>query len=67
MTIMLIGAFFPQLGETQRTHIRPGEICNFAAYAFVEAIVVVRRFTVFQDHDLKTSPPCRLPWERYPS
>ena len=26
----------------QHAHVRPGEICNFAAYAFVEAIVVVR-------------------------
>lgn len=43
MIIMILGAFLPQLGAPQYTHIRTGEICNFAAYAFVEAIVVVRQ------------------------
>lgn len=58
--------------EFQRTHIRPGEICNFAAYAFVEAIVVVRWLLVFQSDKTKTSPLnltslYRPLWAHYPS
>ena len=45
MIIMILGAFSSRLGELQCTHVRVGEICNFAAYAFVEAIVVVRRIS----------------------
>jgi len=40
--------FFRSLGVRRCTHAHPGEICNFAAYAFVEAIVVVRPFLVFK-------------------
>jgi len=42
MIIMILGACLSQLGILQQTHYLVGEICNFAAYAFVEAIVVVR-------------------------
>jgi len=44
MIIMILGAFPSQLVELQCTDVLVGEICNFVAYAFVEAIVVVRRF-----------------------
>lgn len=67
MIIMILGAFLLQLGRLRCTHVRPGEICNFAAYAFVEAIVVVRRFVVFQSDGVKISVLYRLPWAHYPS
>jgi len=51
---MILGAWLSQPGELRRTHVLVGEICNFAAYAFVEAIVVVRRFPVFQSDKTKS-------------
>jgi len=67
MIIMILGAFLPQLGELHGTHVCAGEVCNFAAYAFVEAIVVVRRFLAFQSGKTETSHLCRPPWVHYPS
>jgi len=66
MIIMILGAFFLQLGELRCTHVRPGEICNFAAYAFVEAIVVVRRLFFLQSDGVKISVLYRPPWAHYP-
>ena len=61
MIIMILGAFIPQLGELWSTHVLAGEICNFAAYAFVEAIVVVRRFSTLSKRYNKNPYLCPDP------
>ena len=61
MIIMILGAFRSRFGGLRCAHVRPGEICNFAAYAFVEAIVVVRLFLAFQSDGAQKSHLCTDP------